>query len=374
MPTPVSLTRLAAAMLLPLAAAAQGPALPGEAPGMDSIHVWVGKGDLRAAYSLARAHARDTLVPNARNGYALAAFLLIGGEMDSVLSMLPDDRLSVHPRLPRDPDLGALLGYAKGEIEGRIDSAFGNTEAAAALKLIRQAMADFAAEDRMDALYDPDWAYTWKPSPAVARLNRSVTEHLSGYGNGAYGKALSERFYLMVRKDKTPVGLNILEGGGWMDGRDAGPIWWRSTSFAYEYRFANGFAYAKLGRAVGGAGLAYSLLETERFVLSPFAGVARYPFVANGEYADTRRYAGPDLGLTFDWKYWNWKANRGMLSCYFRSNAGVVIDPGNMARDFDRTSFIYLNFGWGFHLDAFEKYTPYFRDGKVRFRRERDWF
>jgi hypothetical protein len=361
------------AILLPLAAGAWVPALRPDAPFLDSIHAYVGKGDFRTADSLARAHAEDTLATDPRDRYAVAAFRFLAGNLDSVLSMLPDDRYSVHPVFPHDPDLGRVLGYAKEEIDRRIDSAYGGIEAAAALKLLREAMTDFANEDRKDSLYDPDWFYGWKPSPARRKLNGKVLEHLSRYGNGPYGRALSEKIYFLIEKYRTPLGLNLLEGGGWMDGRDAGPIWWRSTSYAYEYPFKNGFAYLKLGRALGGFGIGYSLLGTQRLALSPYAGIAEYPFVALGEYANTRRYAGPDLGLNFDWIFRTWKPPRALLNLYLRSNAGIVLDPGNLSADFHRTSFVYLNFGLGFRLDAFALYTPYVRDGKVKLHREWNW-
>lgn len=158
-----------------------------------------------------------------------------------------------------------------------------------------------------------------------------------------------------------------------MDGRDAGPIWWRSTSFVFDYRLVNGFAFLKLGRAVSGVGVGHRLLETHHFLLSPYAGVGWYPAVHLGEYANTRRYAGPDLGLNLDWKLRMWRTYGSQFNLYLRTNAGTVVDPNNFSADFPSTSFVYLNFGVGINLDIIAKYTPYAYHGKIKFKRDLSW-
>jgi hypothetical protein len=373
MPSTESRTCFLLAIMLPLAAVAYSPAKPWKTPLRDSIHAYVANGDLRTADSLVCFHAREMLASNVMGDYANATFLFITGNLDSVLTLAANHRLAVHPIFLCDPDLGLVLGYKKEEINRRIDSAFGNTEAAAALKLIMRAMIDFAVEDQMDLPYDPDWFYTWKISPSRQRLNDKVLEHLTRYGISSYDRTLRENVYFLLEKYEMPVVFNILEGGGWMDGMDAGPIWWRSTSFFLEYRLKKEFAYLKFGRAVGGVGLAYFLLNTQRFALSPYAGISKYPFVTLGEYKSTRQYVGPDLGVNLDWKFKIWKPPRALLSLYLRTNSGVVIDPNHFSTDFHRTSFVYLNLGIGFYLDIFAQYIPYVRDGKIKFNRELNW-
>src|SRR4051794_20673138 len=130
MPTSVSFTSFLLAMLLPLAAAARIPIKPWKTPLRDSIHAYVGKNDLQAADSLLRSDAQEMLASNIMGDYANAAFLFITGNLDSVLKLAADNRLAVHPIFQYDPDLGLVLGYKKEEITRRIDSAFGNTEAA----------------------------------------------------------------------------------------------------------------------------------------------------------------------------------------------------------------------------------------------------
>jgi hypothetical protein len=359
--------------LLPLAAVARDPTRPWNTPLMDSIHAAVETDDLRTADSLVRSHAQELLDSNSLGRYSHAVLLFLTGKLDSILALATDDRLAVHPIRSRDTDLGLILGHAAEEIGREIDSSYGKMEAAAALKLFRQAMTEFAVMARKDSIHDPEWFYEWKPSPTRRKLNDQVLEHLSAYGDTPYGRTLSDKVYFSLEKYKAPIAMNILEGSGWLDGRDAGPIWWRSTSFLFEYRSDTWYAYMKYGRAVGGTGLAFNLLETPRFVLSPYAGVSQYPFVTLGEYANTRQYIGPDLGFSVDWKFKIWKPPRALLNLYLRTQSGVVIDPNRLPMDFHRTSFVFLNLGIGANLDIFAQYTPYVRNGRIKFHRELNW-